>query len=64
VIIGPMKLIGPDPDLMPAVVRYVEETDGPDLRGAGSRIGDVAAADAVRFLKTIQEQALLHPAPQ
>ena len=86
-ISGPMKLIGPDPELMPAVVRYVEckalvagtttsqgleifsnkgarrlyrgnirnveETDGPDLRGAGTRIGDVDATDAVRFLKTI-----------
>ena len=86
-ISGPMKLIGPDPELMPAVVRYVEckalvagtttsqgleifsnkgarrlyrgnirnveETDGPDLRGAGTRIGDVDATDAARFLKTI-----------
>jgi 5-methylthioadenosine/S-adenosylhomocysteine deaminase len=86
-ISGPMRLIGPDPELMPAVVRYVEckalvagtttsqgleifsnkgarrlyrgnirnveETDGPDLRGAGTRIGDVDAMDAVRFLKTI-----------
>ena len=89
-ISGPMKLIGPDPELMPAVVRYVEckalvagtttsqgleifsnkgarrlyrgnirnveETDGPDLRGAGTRIGDVDATDAVRFLKTIKSK--------
>jgi 5-methylthioadenosine/S-adenosylhomocysteine deaminase len=89
-ISGPMKLIGPDPELMPAVVRYVEckalvagtttsqgleifsnkgarrlyrgnirnveETDDPDLPGAGTRIGDVDAADAVSFLRTIKRK--------
>jgi 5-methylthioadenosine/S-adenosylhomocysteine deaminase len=89
-ISGPMKLIGPDPELMPAVVRYVEckalvagtttnqgleifsnkgarrlyrgnirnveQTDGPDLPGAGTRIGDVDATDATQFLKTIKSK--------
>jgi 5-methylthioadenosine/S-adenosylhomocysteine deaminase len=89
-ISGPMKLIGPDPQLMPAVVRYVEckalvggtttsqgieifsnkgarrlyrgnirnveETDDPDLHGAGTRIGDVDAADAASFLKSIKRK--------
>src|SRR5215210_7861885 len=89
-ISGPMKLIGPDPRLMPAVVRYVEckalmagtttsqgieifsnkgarrlyrgnirnveETDDPDLPGAGTRIGDVDAGDAVSFLRSIQRK--------
>ena len=89
-ISGPMKLIGPNPDLMPAVVRYVEckalvagtttsqgleifsnkgarrlyrgnirnveETDDPDLLGAGTRIGDVDADDAVSFLRTLKRK--------
>jgi 5-methylthioadenosine/S-adenosylhomocysteine deaminase len=37
-------------------IRNVEETDGPDLHGAGTRIGDVDATDAVRFLKTIKSK--------
>jgi 5-methylthioadenosine/S-adenosylhomocysteine deaminase len=87
---GPMKLIGPDPELMPAVVRYVEckallggtttsqgielfsnkgarrlykgnirnveQTDDPDLGGAGTRIGDVDAATAANFLRTIRSK--------
>ena len=87
---GPMKLIGPDPELMPAVVRYVEckallggtttsqgielfsnkgarrlykgnirnveQTDDPDLRGAGTRIGDVDAASAANFLRAIKRK--------
>jgi 5-methylthioadenosine/S-adenosylhomocysteine deaminase len=87
---GPMKLIGPDPDLMPAVVRYVEckallagtttsqgieifsnkgarrlyrgnirnveQTDDKDLPGAGTRIGDVDAASAVNFLRTLRSK--------
>jgi 5-methylthioadenosine/S-adenosylhomocysteine deaminase len=87
-ISGPMKLIGPDPDLMPAVVRYVEckaliggtttsqgielfsnkaarryyrgnirnveQTDDPDLPGAGAKIGDVQAESAQSFLNTIK----------
>jgi 5-methylthioadenosine/S-adenosylhomocysteine deaminase len=87
-ISGPMKLIGPDPGLMPAVVRYVEckaliggtttsqgielfsnkasrryyrgnirnveQTDDPDLRGAGAKIGDVEAGSAQSFLNTIR----------
>jgi 5-methylthioadenosine/S-adenosylhomocysteine deaminase len=89
-ISGPMKLIGPNPELIPAVVRYVEckallggtttsqgielfsnkgvrrlyrgnirnveETDDDALPGAGARIGDVAAADAVKFQKTIKRK--------
>jgi 5-methylthioadenosine/S-adenosylhomocysteine deaminase len=87
-ISGPMSLIGPDPDLMPAVVRYVEckallggtttsqgielfsnkgarrlyrgnirnveQTDDKELPGAGTRIGDVDAATASNFLRTIK----------
>jgi 5-methylthioadenosine/S-adenosylhomocysteine deaminase len=87
-ISGPMSLIGPDPELMPAVVRYVEckallggtttsqgielfsnkgarrlyrgnirnveQTDDKDLPGAGTRIGDVDAATASNFLRTIK----------
>jgi 5-methylthioadenosine/S-adenosylhomocysteine deaminase len=87
-ISGPMKLIGPDPDLMPAVVRYVEckaliggtttsqgielfsnkaarryyrgnirnveQTDDPELPGAGAKIGDVQAGSAQSFLNTIK----------
>ncbi|HET7857084.1 MAG TPA: amidohydrolase family protein, partial [Gaiellaceae bacterium] len=87
-ISGPMKLIGPDPDLMPAVVRYVEckaliggtttsqgielfsnkaarryyrgnirnveQTDDPELPGAGAKIGDVQADSAQSFLNTIK----------
>jgi 5-methylthioadenosine/S-adenosylhomocysteine deaminase len=87
-ISGPMKLIGPDPHLMPAVVRYVEckalmagtttsqglelfsnkgarrlyrgnirnveVTDDPELPGAGTRIGDVEATDATKFLATLK----------
>ena len=89
-ISGPMKLIGPDPELMPAVVRYVEckalaggtttsqgieifsnkgarrlyrgnirnveQTDDPDLPGAGTRIGDVDAADAASFLRSLKRK--------
>jgi cytosine/adenosine deaminase-related metal-dependent hydrolase len=85
---GPMKLLGPDPALMPAVVRYVEckalvagtttsqgielfsnkgarrlyrgnirnveQTDDPELPGAGTRIGDVDAASAAAFLQALQ----------
>jgi 5-methylthioadenosine/S-adenosylhomocysteine deaminase len=85
---GPMKLLGPDPALMPAVVRYVEckalvagtttsqgielfsnkgarrlyrgnirnveQTDDPELPGAGTRIGDVDAASATAFLQALQ----------
>jgi 5-methylthioadenosine/S-adenosylhomocysteine deaminase len=87
---GPMKLIGPDPELMPAVVRYVEckalvagtttsqgieifsnkgarrlyrgnirnveETDDPQLPGAGTRIGDVDGDSAQGFLETIRRK--------
>ena len=87
---GPMKLIGPDPELMPAVVRYVEckalvagtttsqgieifsnkgarrlyrgnirnveETDDPELPGAGTRIGDVDGDSAQGFLDTIRRK--------
>ena len=87
-ISGPMSLIGPNPELMPAVVRYVEckallggtttsqgielfsnkgarrlyrgnirnveQTDDKDLPGAGTRIGDVDAATASNFLRTIK----------
>jgi cytosine/adenosine deaminase-related metal-dependent hydrolase len=95
-ISGPMKLIGPDPQLMPAVVRYVEckalvagtttsqgielfsnkgarrlyrgnirnveETDDPELPGAGTRIGDVDADDAPSFLNALLRKRcyLLH----
>jgi cytosine/adenosine deaminase-related metal-dependent hydrolase len=89
-ISGPMSLIGPDPELMPAVVRYVEckallggtttsqgielfsnkgarrlyrgnirnveQTDDPELHGAGTRIGDVDAASATAFLRTIKSK--------
>jgi 5-methylthioadenosine/S-adenosylhomocysteine deaminase len=89
-ISGPMKLIGPDPELMPAVVRYVEckaliggtttsqgielfsnkasrryyrgnirnveQTDDPELRGAGGKIGDVQAGSAQNFLNTIKSR--------
>jgi len=85
---GPMQLLGPDPDLMPAVVRYVEckalvagtttsqgielfsnkgarrlyrgnirnveETEDPELPGAGTRIGDVDAASATNFLRALK----------
>ena len=85
---GPMKLLGPDPALMPAVVRYVEckalvagtttsqgielfsnkgarrlyrgdirnveQTDDPELPGAGTRIGDVDAASAPAFLQALK----------
>ena len=43
-------------------IRNIEETDGPDLRGASTRIGEVNATDAVRFLKTIKSKVPLHPA--
>lgn len=95
-ISGPMKLIGPDPELMPAVVRYVEckaliggtttsqgielfsnkasrryyrgnirnveQTDDPELRPAGAKIGDVEAGSAEAFLRTIQSRScyILH----
>ncbi|HYZ20381.1 MAG TPA: amidohydrolase family protein [Gaiellaceae bacterium] len=95
-ISGPMRLIGPDPDLMPAVVRYVEckaliggtttsqgielfsnkaarryyrgnirnveQTDDPDLPGAGAKIGDVQAGSAQSFLNTIKTRScyILH----
>ena len=87
---GPMKLLGPDPEVMPAVVRYVEckalvagtttsqgielfsnkgarrlyrgnirnveQTDDPELPGAGTRIGDVDAATATNFLGAIKNK--------
>ncbi|MFD9794298.1 amidohydrolase family protein [Streptomyces sp. NPDC059070] len=95
-VTGPMTVLGQDPRLMPAVVRYVEakalvngttttqgialfsnagarrmyrgivrnveQTDTPDLPEAASRIADVEAADAARFLARLQQphRLLLH----
>ncbi len=95
-VTGPMTVLGEDPGLMPAVVRYVEAkalvngtttsqgialfsntgsrrmyrgivrnveaTDDPALPEAASRIADVEAADARRFLTRLQQphRLLLH----
>ncbi|GAA0596182.1 amidohydrolase family protein [Streptomyces crystallinus] len=95
-VTGPMKVLGQDPRLMPAVVRYVEakalvngtttsqgialfsnagarrmyrgivrnveQTDAPDLPEAASRIADVEAADAEKFLARLHQphRLLLH----
>ncbi|MGW6362312.1 amidohydrolase family protein [Streptomyces sp. NPDC055092] len=95
-VTGPMTVLGQDPELMPAVVRYVEAkalvngttttqgialfsnagarrmyrgvvrnveaTDNPDLPEAASRIADVEAADAGKFLARVQQphKLLLH----
>ncbi|MEN8652783.1 amidohydrolase family protein [Streptomyces sp. 21So2-11] len=95
-VTGPMTVLGEDPDLMPAVVRYVEakalvngtttsqgialfsnmgarrmyrgvvrnveQTDDAALPEAASRIADVEAADARRFLTRLQQphRLLLH----
>ena len=89
-ISGPMKILGPDPELMPAVVRYVEckalvagtttsqgielysnqdaehyfrgsirnveKTDDSQLPAATSKIGDVEATNAQKFLKRIKSK--------
>ncbi|MFF9410757.1 amidohydrolase family protein [Streptomyces anandii] len=95
-VTGPMTVLGQDPELMPAVVRYVEAkalvngtttsqgialfsnagarrmyrgivrnveaTDGPELPEAASRIADVEAEDAQKFLARLQQphRLLLH----
>ncbi|MEV6550342.1 amidohydrolase family protein [Streptomyces sp. NPDC051597] len=95
-VTGPMKVLGQDPRLMPAVVRYVEakalvngtttsqgialfsnagarrmyrgvvrnveQTDTPDLPEAASRIADVEAKDAEKFLARLKQphRLLLH----
>ncbi|WP_019075895.1 amidohydrolase family protein [Streptomyces hokutonensis] len=95
-VTGPMRVLGEDPELMPAVVRYVEAkalvngttttqgialfsnagarrmyrgivrnveaTDDPDLPEASSRIADVEAANADKFLARLQQphRLLLH----
>ncbi|MFD9560682.1 amidohydrolase family protein [Streptomyces sp. NPDC059994] len=95
-VTGPMKVLGQDPRLMPAVVRYVEakalvngtttsqgialfsnagarrmyrgivrnveQTDAPDLPEAASRIADVEAGDAEKFLARLKQphRLLLH----
>ncbi|MFI6693960.1 amidohydrolase family protein [Streptomyces sp. NPDC050433] len=95
-VTGPMRVLGEDPKLMPAVVRYVEakamfngttttqgialfsnagarrmyrgivrnveETDDPELPEANSRIADVVAADAEKFLARLKQphRLLLH----
>lgn len=95
-VTGPMTVLGQDPRLMPAVVRYVEakalvngtttsqgialfsnsgarrmyrgvvrnveQTDDPDLPEAASRIADVEAADAEKFLARLRQphRLLLH----
>lgn len=95
-VTGPMTVLGQDPRLMPAVVRYVEakalvngtttsqgialfsnmgarrmyrgvirnveQTDDPDLPEAASRIADVEATDAAKFLARLQQphRLLLH----
>lgn len=95
-VTGPMTVLGEDPRLMPAVVRYVEakalvngtttsqgialfsnagarrmyrgiirnveQTDDPALPEAGSRIADVEAMDAARFLARLRQphRLLLH----
>ncbi|MFD3525010.1 amidohydrolase family protein [Streptomyces sp. NPDC058653] len=95
-VTGPMRVLGEDPDLMPAVVRYVEakalvngttttqgialfsnagarrmyrgivrnveETDDPELPEAASRIADVEAEDAEKFLARLKQsrRLLLH----
>ncbi|NEA53252.1 amidohydrolase family protein [Streptomyces sp. SID13666] len=95
-VTGPMTVLGEDPRLMPAVVRYVEakalvngtttsqgialfsnagarrmyrgivrnveQTDDPALPEAGSRIADVEAVDAARFLARLRQphRLLLH----
>ncbi|SED64496.1 Cytosine/adenosine deaminase [Streptomyces sp. 3213] len=95
-VTGPMRVLGEDPELMPAVVRYVEAkalvngttttqgialfsnagarrmyrgvvrnveaTDDPDLPEAASRIADVEAANAEKFLARLQQphRLLLH----
>ncbi|MEU8827044.1 amidohydrolase family protein [Streptomyces sp. NPDC048636] len=95
-VTGPMTVLGEDPALMPAVVRYVEAkalvngtttsqgialfsntgsrrmyrgivrnveaTDDPALPEAASRIADVEASDASRFLTRLQQphRLLLH----
>lgn len=95
-VTDPMRLLGDDDDLMPAVVRYaeakalvngttttqgialfsnagarrmyrgvvrnVEQTDDPELPEARSRIADVEARDAEKFLARLKEphRLLLH----
>ncbi|MDJ0346200.1 amidohydrolase family protein [Streptomyces sp. H10-C2] len=95
-VTGPMTVLGQDPHLMPAVVRYVEakalvngtttsqgialfsnagarrmyrgivrnveQTDDPALPEAGSRIADVEATNAERFLARLRQphRLLLH----
>ncbi|MEV6013351.1 amidohydrolase family protein [Streptomyces sp. NPDC051976] len=95
-VTGPMTVLGQDPKLMPAVVRYVEakalvngtttsqgialfsnmgarrmyrgvirnveQTDDPDLPEAASRIADVEATDAAKFLARLKQphRQLLH----
>lgn len=95
-VTGPMRVLGEDPELMPAVVRYVEAkalingttttqgialfsnagarrmyrgivrnveaTGDPDLPEAGSRIADVEAEDAEKFLARLKQphRLLLH----
>ncbi|MEU5363071.1 amidohydrolase family protein [Streptomyces sp. NPDC005925] len=95
-VTGPMTVLGKDPELMPAVVRYVEakalvngttttqgialfsnagarrmyrgivrnveETDDSDFPEAASRIADVEAGDAGKFLARLQQphRLLLH----
>ncbi|MFC9589371.1 amidohydrolase family protein [Streptomyces sp. NPDC056944] len=95
-VTGPMRILGEDPESMPAVARYVEAkalingtttsqgialfsnsgsrrmyrgivrnveaTDDPELPEAKTRIADVEAADARRFLARLQQphRLLLH----
>src|SRR5215217_2313334 len=61
-ISGPMTVLGKTPGFVEAVVRHVEETGEDDLPDAATKISDVEAEDAERFLERLQNSSctLLH----